>query len=366
MKMQGRKGGRCGLLILLFLSALLLTGCGSNMGKKTIATLDEEKITFSEALFYTRMNQLQWEREYVTELGSDFWSEPIGEGEQTYGEELKTQVMDTICQIHLMNAHAEEYQVALTEEDEAGIEERVQNYLDTYGENVQKEAGADKKLVQRLLTEKLLSDKVAEAMVADYTPEINEEETALSKMTYCLFSTLGTYDLEGGSHEVTEEEAEEIWQEAWDFAGRAKELGDLKAAAKEVNHTCVDVYFNEYTDGGAHEKVAERARLLEPGRIDGPIETEEGYYVIQYVTFLDEEATEQNREMLRQQGKEEKCREIYEGWKNQAEFVIDQELWDQIQVDEVLFEKSEAEFGESSEKEETESGESSEKEEAEQ
>ena len=35
--------------------------------------------------------------------------------------------------------------------------------------------------------------------------------------------------------------------------------------------------------------------------------------------------------------KEERCREIYEGWKAEADFVIDQEVWDSVQVDRVLF-----------------------------
>lgn len=337
--MRERKESRYGVLILLLVTVFILTGCGKNKGGEIVATLGGEEIELSEAVFYTRMNQLQWEQDYAEELGDNFWNELAEGGELTYGEELKALVMDTICQTHLLNAHAEEYGVALTEEDEAQIKERVDNFMDTYGKNVKKEAGANKKLVEKLLTERLVADKVMEVMESKSEPEINEEETTLGKMTYCLFSTLGTYDLEGGRHEVTEEEEEAIWQEAWNFARRAKELGDIAAAGKEMNHTCVDVYFNDYTDGGAHEKVAERGRRLGVGQIDGPIETEEGYYVIQCITFLDEEASEEYRETLREQGKDEKARETYEGWKSQTEFVINQEVWDQVEVNEVLFVK---------------------------
>lgn len=318
-------------------TAFLLTGCGTGQQEQTVAVLNGEEIPLSEAVFYTRMNQLQWERTYAEELGSGFWTEPIGDGEQTFGEELKEQVMDTICQIHLMNAHAEEYQVEVTTEEAAEIAGRVDTFMETYGKDVLKEAGADRKLVERLLTERFLADKVAEATVADYEAEVGQEEAALSRMTYCLFSTMGTYDTEGNHREVTPEEAEEIRKEAEAFARRTEELQSITAAADEISHTCVDVYFNDSTNGGAHELVAERMRQLSPGQADGPIETEEGYYVIQYITPLDEAATEENREMLLQQKKEEQCREIYESWKDEAEFVIRPEVWETVQVNRVLF-----------------------------
>lgn len=337
--MGKKRRGRGYLLFLLLMTILVLAGCGKKKGGDIVATLGEEEIGLPEAVFYTRMNQLQWEQDYVEELGENFWNELTEGGELTYGEELKALVMDTICQTHLLNAHAEEYEVALTEEDEAKIKERVSSFMDTYGKNVKKQAGANKKLLEELLREQLLADKVMEIIKTESEPEINEEETSLGKMTYCLFSTLGTYDLQGGRHEVTEDEGEAIWEEAWNFASRAKELGDITAAAKEIGHTSVDVYFNEYTNGGAHEKVAERGRRMGVGQIDGPIETEEGYYVIQCITRLDEGASEEYRETLRVQGKEEKAREIYEGWKSQTGFVINQEVWDQVEVNEVLFVK---------------------------
>ncbi len=337
MKVQKKKRNWTAPLLAVILALLLSGGCAGHTGEKTVAVLDGEEISLSEAVFYTRMNQLQWERSYVEELGTKFWTEPVSQGGPTFGEELKSQVMDTICQIHLMNAHMEEYQVSLTAEETEEIAQRVDHFMETYGRDVLKEAGADRKLVEKLLTQRFLADKVAEAAVADYEAQVSQEEAALSRMTYCLFSTMGTYDTEGGHREATPEEIIEIREEAEAFARRTKELQSITAAAEEFSHTCVDVFFNDYTNGGAHEAVAERMRKLSPGETDGPIETEEGYYVIQYITPLDEEATAENREMLLLMKKEERCREIYEGWKAEADFVIDQEVWDTVQVDRVLF-----------------------------
>lgn len=322
-------------LLMGVLCVLLLTGCGSK--EETVATLDKEEITLSEAVFYTRLNQQQWEQAYVETFGEDFWSQSLGEELGTFADELKQQVMDTICQIHLMNAHAKEYDVKLTKEEEADIEERVASFMDSHSQDVKEAAGADEKLVKELLTARVLADKVAEAMVADYEPEVTQEEAALKKMTYCLFATTGTYDSEGNYRAVTAAEAEAIAAEAELFAQTATELGDIAAAGAVVNHTCIDVYFSDTANGGAHEKVAETVRTLELGQIAGPIKTEEGYYVIQYVSDFDEEATAENRENLIQAKKEAKCQEIYQQWLSEAEFTINQEVWDTVKVDKVLF-----------------------------
>ena len=291
VKKEVRKGSPWALLVVIFCAAALLTGCGK--GGKTVATLDGEKISLKEAVFYTRLNQQQWELAYAESFGTDFWTQTLNEETGTFEEELKRQVMDTICQIHLMNSHAKEYGVSLTREEEA--------------------------------------------MVADYTPSDSQEEAALGKMTYCLFSTLGTYDRAGNHQAVSKEELGEIQAEAQAFAQRIQELGDIQAAAEEAGRTCIDVYFNENTNGGAHEKIANQVRTMEVGQSAGPISTEDGYYVIQYVSQMDQQATKEHQEALVQQKKAQKCQEIYEGWLSAAKFVIDQEVWDEVEVQQVMF-----------------------------
>ena len=323
------------LLAILLLMTMTLTGCGSK--EEIVMTIDEEEIGISEAVFYTRLNQQQWEQVYVDAFGENFWTQSLGEEKGTFGDELKRQVMETICQIHLMNARAEEYGIELTREEKADVEVRVQEFMENHSQEVKEAAGAGEKLVKRLLTERVLADKVAAAMVADYVPQVTTEEAALKKMTYCQFSTLGTYDAAGNHTAVTAEEAAQIAADAEAFAARTEELGNIVAAADEIGHTCIDVYFNDTTNGGAHEMVAEKLRTLELGQSAGPIKTEEGYYVIQYISDYDEEATGENMEKLAQVKVEEYGGEIYEQWRSQAKIVINWEIWDTVTVDRVLF-----------------------------
>lgn len=113
-------------------------------------------------------------------------------------------------------------------------------------------AGADRESVERYLARNELAGKVAEAIRADYEPEISEEEAQVGRLTYALFSNTGLYDVEGNFTPFTEEELAKIQQEADDFAALAADLGDISAAGEQFPHTVIDVYFNEDTDGGAH------------------------------------------------------------------------------------------------------------------
>lgn len=323
------------ILLVCLCAILMLTGCGSK--EAAAITVDKDEIGVSEAVFYTRLNQQQWEQAYVEALGTEFWTQTLNEELGTFADELKRQVMDTLLRIHIMNDHAKEYGVELTKEEKANVESRVKDFMESHTSQVKEAAGADEKLVEELLTQNVIADKVAEAMTAGYIPVVSEEEAVLGKMTYCLFSTLGTYTVDGNHTRVTAEERERIAEEAQVFADRAGDIGDLVAAADEIGHASVDVYFNEFTNGGAHEWMAEALRSMDEGQISGPLETEEGYYVFQYVSAYDETATEENRERLYQAKVEEYRQELYETWYSQAVIEIHWEVWDEILVDQVLF-----------------------------
>jgi len=334
MRKALRNGWISWILLLVFIVAGM-TGCGKK--EAAVVTIDGEEVGISEAVFYTRLNQQQWEQAYVETLGREFWTQSLGAEMGTFADELKRQVMETVCRIEILNAHAQDYDIELTKEEKEDVKKRVVSFLESHSEAVLEAAGATEELVEELLTRTVVADKVSAAMTADYVPQVSEEEAALGKMTYCLFSTLGTYDAAGNNTPVTAEEAAQIKTDAEAFAARTAELKDIEAAAEMSSKTCIDVYFNDGTNGGAHELVAEVLRTLNVGESAGPIKTEEGYYIIQYVRAVDEEATRENMDRLAQAKTEARFQELYQQWRDQAEIEINGEIWDTLKVDQVLF-----------------------------
>ena len=332
---------------LIILLVVLLAGCGK---KETalpraleqesgtpLATLGKDTIYLEEAQFYTRMLQEQWEYAYYESLGETMWQQETDDGSgQTLEELLKDSVLDTVTELHLLCAHAAEYGVSLTDEEQETIARRAQSFVEQNTKEVLEAAGADRESVERYLARNELAGKVAEAVLAAYEPEIPREEAEVGKLTYALFSNTGLYDIEGNYTPFTEEELAGIQKQAEDFAALAAELGDISAAGEQFPHTVIDVYFNGKTDGGAHPDVAQKARELPVGGVSAVIATEEGWYVVQRVSELDEDATGDRLEELQEQAKQEHLEKLEETWAKETPLVTDEKVWDTVQVDGLL------------------------------
>lgn len=338
------RGKRKGFLWLL--TGLLLitwcTGCGKAKEPGTpVANLGEETIYLEEAVFYTRMLQEQWEMAYYDSYGADMWQqEPeFGEGEgraSTLEEALKLDVMDTLTEIHLLCAHTKEYDAELTKEEKATVSDRAKAFMKSNTPVVLEAAGATKETVEQFLLYNEQAAKTAEALKEAYEPEINEEEARVGKLTYCLFATTGTFDVQGNQTPFTEEELVKVKENAEKFVLRAKVLGDITAAGEEISHTVIDVYFNDYTDGGAHELVAQVAREMEVGGISDVIETQEGYYIVQRISEYDEKETRERKEELKYYAREDYCAELIEKWEEETPLELFTEVWDTVRVDTLL------------------------------
>lgn len=315
-------------------------GCGSDpAAKEDIAfTVNGEEIGLREWNFYIRMNQMQWEKEGLDLYGDDMWSQTVaGEEGITRAQQLKEEVMDTICQIHLTNQHAEEYGVILEEEKQQEIWDRAASFMSAYHRALLDYAGADEEFVRECLTERELSVLTANAAVEDYEPEIPEEEIRREGICYVLISTTGLRDAEGNLTPFSEEEVEQRTCLAQEVCEKAREKGDLKEAAEAEGLTPIESSMgkNNGTDG-QEPRMLDAARLLEVGEISEPVWTEEGWFVVQHTNDFDEEETAWWREQWTAAAKEEEYERIYGEWKEAAEIVVNQEIMDQVDVKIVL------------------------------
>lgn len=322
-------------------ACLCLTGCAgtaSDTPENTAAfTVNGEEISLREWNFYIRMNQMQWEKSYLDAYGDEMWSMEVDEDGTTLADSLKADVLDTVCQIHLMNQHAEEYGASLTEEEKEEVRGRASDFMGAYHEALLQFAQADEEFVYERLCEKELSLKVAEASVADYAPEIAEEQVHREGICYVLISTTGLQDNEGNRTPFSEEEIKRREELALDLCSRAKESGDLKTEAEKEDLTPIESSMGkDNSNDGQEPRMLDAARALPVGGISEPIETEEGWFLVQHTSDYDEEGTEYWREYLTGLAMEKRCQELYEEWKNDADIRIFEENMAQVTVKKVL------------------------------
>lgn len=107
-----------------------LTGCTSWDNDEAVAKVGEEEIPAGVANFYARMQQAQYETYYAPMMGTTgeaLWQQEVEEG-KTYEDGTKESLLTNLENLYLIRQHAEEYEIALTEEDTKAIEEAAKKF----------------------------------------------------------------------------------------------------------------------------------------------------------------------------------------------------------------------------------------------
>lgn len=322
------------------LFCLLLCGCAQTQEpqkERTALIINGEEVGLREWNFYIRMNQMQWERDYLELYGDDMWSMEVDEEGTTLADNLESEVLDTIVRVHLIDQHAEEYGAVLDEETKQEIRERAERFMGAYHEALLRFAEADEDFVYEKICEQELSVLTMEASVADYDPEPAEEDYRREGICYVLISTTGTRDAEGNLTPFSEEEVERRTALAKELSIRAGQSGNLKAEAEAEGLTAIESSVGKDNEGDGHEpRMLDAARALAVGEVSKPIWTEEGYFLVQHTSDYDEEGTKYWKQYLIDAAREKRCEEIYEEWKAAADITVYQEAIDTVNVKHVL------------------------------
>ena len=322
------------------------TGSAADVGEQGVSEADWDKTAFEingepvslrEWNFYLRMNQMQWEKQYLEDYGDEMWSVETDDSGIIMADELKDEVLEVICKTHILNQHAQECGAELTAEEKEAVSERTANFMSAYHAALLDFAGADEEFVTEQLSATELSAKVEDLVGKEYEPEIAEEDYQREGICYVLISTTGLRDAEGNLTPFSDEEVARRTQVAEEVCQTAKETGDLKSAAEEAGLTPIESSMGHSNEGDGQEpRMLDAARALTVGEVSDPIETEEGWFLVQHTSDHDEEGTAYWKEYLTEQAQQSHAQEVYEQWRADAEVVHNEENMDTVIVKDVL------------------------------
>ena len=407
----------------------LLTGCSSSTGK-TVAKMGDAEITLGEAEFMLRYNQAKTQG-YLGALfgeGSNVFQQDLTGSGQAYGVTMKESVMNDLKNMILMEDHMSDYNVELTDEEKAAIEETAKEFLAENSKDVLKALAATEETVTRVLTLYTIQSKMQTAIEADVDTEVSDDEAAQKSIQYVYFTipekeseAEDTTEAESGSEEDTteaatdaaeesgetvaetesetvsetetageteteaEETSEAVSENGTEDASEAVSENDTEEATeaeteesaekKETRETAQSVIdavlggetledavkavdenksVTDYSYGADEETLNENLKNVADTLSDGeiaaePVEGENGFYVVQMVSTFDREATDQKKEEIINDRKQELLNSVLEGWATDS-FDIDEKVWDTVTFDDVITLKStEAETEESAE-----------------
>ena len=397
----------------------LLTGCSSSTGK-TVAKMGDAKITLGEAEFMLRYNQAKTQG-YLGALfgeGSNVFQQDLTGSGQAYGVTMKESVMNDLKNMILMEDHMSDYNVELTDEEKAAIEETAKGFLAENSKDVLKALAATEETVTRVLTLYTIQSKMQTAIEADVDTEVSDDEAAQKSIQYAYFTipeteseAEDTTEAESGSEEDTteaatdtaeesgetvaetesetvsetetageteteaEETSEAVSENGTEDASEAVSENDTEEATeaeteesaekKETRETAQSVIdavlggetledavkavdenksVTDYSYGADEETLNENLKNVADTLSDGeiaaePVEGENGFYVVQMVSTFDREATDQKKEEIINDRKQELLNSVLEGWATDS-FDIDEKVWDTVTFDDIITLKS--------------------------
>ena len=391
----------------------LLTGCSSSTGK-TVAKMGDAEITLGEAEFMLRYNQAKTQG-YLGALfgeGSNVFQQDLTGSGQAYGVTMKESVMNDLKDMILMEQHMSDYNVELTDEEKAAIEETAKEFLAENSKDVLKALAATEETVTRVLTLYTIQSKMQTAIEADVDTEVSDDEAAQKSIQYVYFTipeteseAEDTTEAESGSEEDTteavtdaaeesgetvaeiesetvsetetaaEETSEAVSENGTEDASEAVSENDTEEATeaeteesaekKETRETAQSVIdavlggetledavkavdenksVTDYSYGADEDTLNENLKNVADTLSDGeiaaePVEGENGFYVVQMVSTFDREATDQKKEEIINDRKQELLNSVLEGWATDS-FDIDEKVWDTVTFDDIITLKS--------------------------
>ena len=322
------------LVAVAALSITTLAGCKKQEAidnSEIVMTVGDKEVELGLANFFIRYQQSAEEATmdmYAMYGYTIDWESEVEDG-VTYEESMKESILESLQQLCILEAHAADYNVALTEDETAEIEAAAKTFkeenTDEAYERVSGEYAAE---YFRLIT---ISEKMYEAIKASHTPEIDENEVNQKIMYYVEYATTTTDD-DGETVDLSDDEIASLKAEAQALLDGAKANGSLETYASENDAEATKAAFNASNEE-LDEALITAADALELNGFTEVIEGEDALYVAQVTSLFDQEATDTAREEKVDELKEEYYTTTLETWTEETEIKVYDEVWAKISLD---------------------------------
>ena len=279
------------LLTTAAIMGMTLTGCGNKINEDaTFATLDDTTITMGVANFCAKYQQAMYDSFYMSYFGEDMWNKDVYGNGSTMTEDVKKDVADNLEEMYLLKAHMGDYDISLSDDDEAKITKAAEDFIAGNSKEAIKQIGAeDIENVKEMLRLNTIQSKMHDRIIKDADTKVTDEEAAQRTFSYVVINTNGYTDSDSNYVEYTED----------DIAG-LKETAASIAAAEDFDTAVTDAGYTVSTasygsaddeDSTMDKSVLEAADQLSAGQVSGVIETDSALYVLRLDSEFDEEAT---------------------------------------------------------------------------
>ena len=250
---------------------------------------------------------------------------------KTYEESTKETLLLNLENLYLIRQHAEEYEVALTEEDTKAIEEAAKKFDEDNALEEKEAVSGYKKYIEEYLELVTIQSRMDPKMKEGVNEEVSDEESAQKSMKYVYFP-YSTTDADGNTKDLTEDEKKELKKTAQTFADTLKvsETKDIDALAQKGGYEVKTTTFDSESTAPNADLVKALDALTTEGDVTDVIESDYGIYVGKLTSLLDREATDTEKTNIVAQRKQEQYDSLLADWRKETEITENKKVWNKI------------------------------------
>ena len=253
----------------------LLTGCSSS-NDEVVAKMGDTKLTLGEANFMLRYSQAQTQS-YLGAMfgeGTNVFQQDLTGSGQAYGETVKESVLNDLKDMTILEQHMSDYNVELTDEDKAAIEEAAKQFIADNSKDVLKEMSATEETVSRILTLYTIQSKMETAIEADVDTEVSDEEAAQKTIQYAYFTIPETEsETEDATEAASEGESETTTEAASETETGTEAVSETETETEAASES--DTVAETETEATSETEAASEAASEETSEDTTESETEE-------------------------------------------------------------------------------------------
>lgn len=324
------------LVAVLLLAAVVasgsLTGCGkAGFGTKVVLTtgFDKDEVfrietsscTLPEIMVYLTNIQNRYESVY----GEEIWSTNVGG--VTLEQNVKDIALAQIAQIKTMNLMAKQYEVELSDEEKAQVENAASAYYNSLNDTEIERMGVSEKTINNLYTEFALAEKMYQYTIRDINPEISDDEARTITVQHILIKT---YALDGTGKKIdyTQHAKEEAYKQACQVLKLVQEGEDFDELIRRYSEDDKSTY--SFGKGEMDAAFEAAAFNLGKDEISDIVETEFGYHIIKCLNTFDKEETDANKIKIVDERRAEAFGQEYDAFVETLTRNLNEELWDSV------------------------------------
>lgn len=320
------------LLVSGVLVTSMLVGCGGINKNETVATLDGQEIKLGVANFAARLQQAEADDFYRSYFGDEVWTSDLYGNGTTMEESTKSNVIGMIENLYVLQNHMADYDVTLTDEETAKIADTAAQFMADNDEKAINALGATEDIVNEYLTLVTIQSKMRTAIIADADTNVSDADANTSAYSYVNVSKTSYKDAEGNTQEYTDDEKAELADTVQKFHDAAADT-TLDTAADEYGYTVSTGTFSSDNTTLDEEVLTALEGLKNEGDLSDVVETDNYYYVLRLDEITDADATEQHRQEIISQRQSDLYNEVLQGWKDDAEWVLNEKVWEKVTFD---------------------------------